>query len=252
MKGALFQKPFEFSVEIEGESWHQGQTLTGTLRARSHGSAEELLEGVRVALACGDLSAVRKKDEGAFEILDSLLLESGRRLPPGGEETLPWSFPLDRNCVVTSSRESLYILYGRGESAPKLGALQLIVGPDPVLLELVKVFQIGHRFVVKSARSVKGRVEFKLAPPATRAFGALEQCTLSCRFEGERLEARYIFQLKRIDPETGALILKKEKMEFDQSFGPEQYLTPGGRLASERFEASVKEVFLQAGVGQLL
>ena len=55
MKGTFFQKPFEFKLNVEGETWRQAQGVSGVLTVKNQGSSPVSVEGTRVHLAYGQL-----------------------------------------------------------------------------------------------------------------------------------------------------------------------------------------------------
>jgi len=69
MKGTIFQKPFEFNLRVEGESWAQGDPISGSLIIRNHSGEPVSLGDIRVLLGYADLRHVRAKSPEAFEIL---------------------------------------------------------------------------------------------------------------------------------------------------------------------------------------
>lgn len=244
MKGTYFQKPFEFNLIVEGESWKQSDPVSGTLVMKNHGTQEEPLSSFQVSLAYG-------KAPDGFEVLTSVAADGSRKLPAKGEERLSWKFDLDRNCPVTEKSKSLYLLYGKSDSPEKMGQLQLIVHPFWVIQSFLDTLQTQFRFVLKTQKSNKGSVEVKLAPPSSKAFAVIESLVLQMKFEGEQFQVRYLFNVNKIDASAG-MTLKKAKQELEQSYRKDEYQTPSGRYNHERMEAAVGEVFKELGLGALL
>jgi hypothetical protein len=242
MKGTLFQKPLEFNLHVEGESWKQGDPVRGSLLVKNHGTESVALSEIRVHLAEGGLKKVRLKTPGAFEVLSSISGPEVGLLEPGKEATIPWSFLTDRNSSITDSFNSPFLVYGRGEALETLGQLQLFFHPYEIIQEFIKIIGTRFRFVVKSQRGVKRGVDIKLVPPAgSKAFSSLEHLVLSFRFEGETLELRYSFQVKKLEASAAAVDVKKQKSELEQSFTPEQYRVPSGRVNDELLESAIGE-----------
>jgi hypothetical protein len=252
MKGTYFQKPLQYSLNVEGESWHQDQEITGQFSIRNMGAEPIELKVPRVILAYGDLNEVRKKSPDAFEAVTPIVNESSKKLDPQKEITFSWNVKLDRNAAVTDKSASLFLLYGADEAIEKLGHLQLIVNPEPVIGEFLKTWQIHFRFVLKTQKANKGLVEVKFAPPDGRAYAAIEQMLVQFRFEKENLEAKYVFSVNRIDAGPGSMALKKTKMEFKQTFQPMQYKTSSGRYHHEEMEKSAQTILDQLGLGKVL
>ena len=66
MRGAFFQKPLEFRLLVEGESWNQGDPIAGSLSVMNHGAEEIPHHEMAIFLACGELGKVRLKSPDAF------------------------------------------------------------------------------------------------------------------------------------------------------------------------------------------
>jgi sporulation-control protein spo0M len=252
MKGTFFQKPAEYHLLVEGESWCQGDRIRGALTVRNHGGEALPLDDLRIALARAHASKVKQKSPQAFSLLGAVTPGASRSVAPGQAETFAWEFETAPDCPVTDGSASLYLLYGRGTASETQGQLQLRIVPVAWIQHFLDTIQTQFRFVQKSTRaSAKGFVEVKLAPPSAKAFNFVEQLVLSLRFDGERLEAQYAFALKTVDATSGPMALKKVKKEYEQSFGPSDYRLASGRYHHERMEAAIREVLGQLAGGPL-
>jgi hypothetical protein len=240
MKGVSFQKPLELRLEIDGENWQQGDPVAGRLTVKNHGPEPLALAEMGVHLGYGKLKKVHQKGGDALEIIASKLMSANESVRAGQETTFEWSFQTDRNCPITDNLSSMFILYGRGANPEQLGALQLTVRPYSLIREFVDAVTTQFRFVAKGQKSSKGVVETKLAPPDSKGFAMLESLVLRMRFEGEKLEATYVFNVKGMEASAAAVDLKKKKKEVHQSFLPTDYLTSTGRVNHERLEAAIK------------
>lgn len=249
MKGTFFQKPFEFKLAVEGESWRQGDAISGSLSVKNHGAEEVSIQDLQISLVHGNLNEVRLKRPEAFEIISTVSLGIPQKLRLSQEKAFPWNFQTDRNCPITDKSGSLFLLYGISSAAEKQGQIQLPVIPANLIEEFIKTLQTQFRFVVKTQKFNRGNVEVKLAPPTAREFVAVEQLVLLLRFEGEKLETRYTFQVKKIEALSGTMNLKKDKKDFQQSFEPSDYRLPSGRYNHERIEGAVREILGTFGSG---
>ena len=245
MKGTFFQKPLEFRLEVDGEMWAQGDKITGSLVAKNHGSDPVTLNEFRVALAHGELKKVRAKSPEAFKILNTATGPSGAKLEAQNEFTLPWSFETNRNGPITDTSSSLFLLYGRGDVNEQLGQIQLTMNPDSVIQEIIQIFVIAFRFVVKTRKFAKGSVEVKLAPPDAKAFAAVEQLILNFCYEGETVHLSYSFGVKKVEATASSFEMVKDKKVFAQSFTPGQYRTASGRFNHDPIETTIREVISQ-------
>lgn len=245
MKGTFFQRPLEFKLQVDGESWRQGDAIAGELTVKNHGNEAVSLADMHVDLAHGKLRDVRAKDPEAFEILTSQKFDAAATVAPQGEASMSWKFQTDRNCPITDNTSSLFVLYGRGAATEQMGQLQLPVQPYAVIDDFLKAVTIHQRFVVKAHRASKNGVEIKLAPPDSKAFASLENLLLYFRFEGDTLNLKYVFKTKKLEATAASFDVKKQVKDFEQVFERNDYYLPSGRANHERIEAAI-----EAGVNQ--
>lgn len=246
VKGTYFARPLEFQLLAEGESWRQGDAITGTLVAKNHGNTSVKLEGLRVALAQAQSSKVRQKAPGAFKIQKAEKLGTGAELGAGQEARFPWRFELDRNAHITEKASSLYLIYGLSEDQLQLGQLQLTVVPEGLLQELIEILRIHLRFVPRTQRSnAKNWVEIKFAPPDAREYSAVEHLFLRMRYEKaedgtDDLALEWEMETKQIEAAPGVNPVRKESRELEQRFALAEYKLPNGRIAHERMEQEAR------------
>ena len=258
MKGTFFQKPLEFRLSVDGETWRQGDSIEGVLTAKNHAAGALPVAGITVCLARGVLRKVHQKSSDAFEILASASIppSSGPELLPAQELSYPWKFGTDRNCPITDTLGSLFLLYGQNGSAQgagaQLGNIQIPVLPYEIITQFLDVVKTGFRFVIKGARWSKGNVDAKLAPPDSRGFAMLEQLQLLFHFEGETLHVEYGFRLKTVEASAASVELKKQKTAFKQSYEPALYRTSSGRFDHERVEKEIRDVLDQIEAKNIL
>jgi len=247
VKGTFFQKPLEFRLSVDGETWRQGDPITGTLTVKNHSPEPLPTQEITVRLARATLRKVHQKLEGAFEtaVGSAAPPSDASTLAPGAEFNFPWKFVTDRNCPITDSVSSLFLLYGKGEDGMQMGQLQVPVIPYEVISQFLDVMKTAFRFVLKTTKWSKGSVDAKLAPPDSRNFVGLEQAVISFHFEGEVLQVDYDFKLKKIEASASAVELKKQKTSFSQSYEPALYRTPSGRFDHERVEKEIGTILSQ-------
>lgn len=240
MKGTVFQKPFEFRLQIGGESWNQGDALDGSLSIKNHGTTGVNDFSPQLHIAQANLKKAHQKKPGAFDIVGTVELDPQISLGVGEEKTLSWKFTTDRNCTVTDHLQSLFVLYGTGKPET-MGALQLQIQPYSLLQDFIRAIEIQHRFVTKSKKTVKGWLEVKMEPPASKAFMLLEQLVLKLKMENDDLEAHYKFEVKKIQATPGSVDTSKTVKEVSQSFTPREYRLESGRIHLEKLETAIGE-----------
>lgn len=246
MRGTFFQKPLELALRVEGERWRQGETVSGTLEARNHGSDAIEAAGLRVRLARGDIKKVRARSPGAFQILAVAPAPEGIRIAPGAAESFPWSFGTDRNFGITDATGSPFLVYGTGEALETLGQIQLPFRPHWVIQEVVSVLETVFRFVPKGERHAKAgapgaSLEIRFAPPDSKAFATLDQLVLAAGFDGDALSLGFRFQMKKIEATAASFEVTKGKREATKRLSSSEYLLTSGRIHPERLEAAIRE-----------
>ena len=127
MKGTCFQRPLEFNLNVDGESWTQGQSVSGTLTVKNHGHESVTLDSVSVRLARGGLKKVHAKTAGALDVAATVLFDGSTKVEPQASASLPWTFPIGLNDAITDKTASPFLVYGRGETDEQPGRLQLAI-----------------------------------------------------------------------------------------------------------------------------
>lgn len=231
MKGTFFLNSIEYRIEVEGESWDQGDLISGKLSARSHSNNNEV-GSLKIALAVGNEKKVRSKDSDAFEEVGKIILENA-------ENT--WEFRTPIDVAVTDKSLSPYLLYGP-DSGSEMGQLRLDFRPVKPIQAFLGAFQSGAQFVIKSQKSKLKRVETKLLPPSGKAFSFVESVlvSMSCNL-GKDLDIRYVFTVKTIDIQASKAGFKKEKKTFEQQILRSEY-EKFDLIKTEVFESRIQEI----------
>lgn len=235
MKGTFFQKPLEYGLEIQGESWKQGDKVSGTLSVKDHGGGD--LSKVGVSLAMVDMKKFKAKDPKGVQILT--------HIPNNGTESLDWEFQLAADSPITEKANSLYILCGDQEKPFEGGHLQLQVDPVATLSNFLEIFENFFRFKVKGLKNKKGWVEAKMASPGSRELGAVEQLLLHMKMNGEDLELKYQFKVKKLAYAETGVEAKSVKMDFEQVLGPKQYKMFGDAPNQDGMMKAISEIIDQ-------
>ncbi len=245
MKGTFFQKPLEYNIEVQGESWNQGGVVTGNLTIRNHGSEDIQLEGKGVSLCLTDAKKFKAKDPAGITPVAKQEYTSGMTVPAGGEETLLFEFPLEKDCPITEKASSLYINCGEFEDPFNGGHLQLDVKPINVINNYLEIFENFFKFKVKTIKNKKGFIDIKMTAPDSKELGAVEQLNLNAAMDGDDLNIKYIFKLKKLAYDAGNVAAKSEKKEFKQTIGKRQHTAFGDSPNQDGLQKSISEILDQ-------
>ncbi len=231
MKGMNFQNGVEFRIQVEGETWAQGDTLRGVLVSKPE-------QKLRVVLAEGIDKKVKSKTEGAYRILDEKTSDSG---------SIQWEFPLSRHSRISDKTASLYLLYGQSADLVSLGSLRLNIEAHPHLIDLMEVITHHFRFASKSISMGKHDfVEAKFSPPQAREWASLEFLSLQMKMSDTEIELQFLFQRKSIDATAGNLSAKVVKKSYSRTLALKKLLHEfNQRVNKDQFTEVVESVIAE-------
>lgn len=234
MKAVFFNKPLELSLEVSGESWLQGESVSGELHIKNHSTAEIELGNIGVQLISGEVKKVQSKDYGKIEQVQEQFFTSDDKIGSNGQKTLSFHFNLDTTCTISDKKSSLYLLCGNREQPENLGNLQLNVKPLKVISDFLQVFVDRFRFKIKALKSKKQFIEATLEVPSTKEFSSLQQFKLLLKEKDSNLEAKYQFKVKKLAFDNpSSLGTKEENITIEQILSPAQYQIYGKAFNQE-------------------
>lgn len=233
MKGVFFKQPLEFRLEVKGDEWQQGESLSCVLTVKNHGGSSQSLSGLFLHLAQGSIKSVREKAPDAFQVTSSAQFDNTGNVEAGSELSFPWTFALDKNCTISDKAQGVFLLCGIGTPADAAGVLTITVLPHAHIEAILTFLENSFSFVLKGQKSKKGWVEAKLKPPSGKDYPTLEHLLLSFHFNEDTLLLKYCFNLKTIQATASATVhVAKAKRDLEQQFQASEYLFPGGQAVN--------------------
>ncbi len=203
MRGVSFQNGVEFKISIEGESWSQGDRITGKIESKPIAPAF-------LYLAEGNDKKVKAKSADAFVVLEEW---------PSATAPFDWKFELPLDARISDKSGSLYLLYGKTENLETLGFLRLPINPHQHVKDLIDLMTAEFRFALKSVNHHKsGSVEIKLEPSGTKDWASLEALYLFVKLNEKILEVKFQFHRNEIDALKGGVATKIVKREFNRQW----------------------------------
>lgn len=239
MRGIFLQQPLEFRLEVPGDTFVQGSTVSCTLSIKNHGDSAVRLDNLTLQIALGNVKKVKAKDESAFEQIQAARLEQEGELEAKGSRSIPYTFSLDANFPIADKQQGPYLLYGNAPSSSGLGQLPLTVTPHPHLRVIFDTFTTVFSFINKGESFKSGWTSVKLKPPESRRMSFVDELNLSARFNENAIELKYLFTVKKFDTSLTKLDVKKGKAEVVQTLDPAQYLFGGGFVRQEYIEQMI-------------
>ena len=228
MRSAFFQQPLEYQIEVEGESWEQGEVVKGLLRVRNMSSEAVSVKTPQIILAHGLKKEIKEATEVTWEVVGKQVATQEISLQDAGEQTFEWSFILATDSPITDKQGGLYLLFGGEEALTKGGRLNLQINLHPILQNFLQTFTTQFRFLEKYQKRKSEWTEIKLIPPESREFPNMDYVYCFLRIREEQLEAHYRFKMSGLGRTGEKMTVTKKNRELEQSIPPENYLQPGG------------------------
>lgn len=219
MRGTFVHGPIEWNIDLQGESWTQGALIQGKLVLKNNSSAPAPLTGAGVLLSYSEIKKIQSRDPKALKAITELELE-GASLAAGEEKSIPLKFKLADDCGVTDTKNSMYVALGPHKVESQL---QVHVTPQKIFMEMIKLLETFQRFKLKSFKSNKELVEFKLTPPSSREMVQVDHLLLSMRMVEKNLELKFDFAMKTLDTQGVVNKVKKESKLIELTLTPKEY-----------------------------
>jgi hypothetical protein len=231
MKGLSFQNGVEYKINIDGESWSQGDSISVTLESKTPSS-------LNLFLAEGVDKKVKAKSPDAFTVLEKFSSETS---------PLKQTIALPLSARISDKSGSLYVLYGKEEQTEKLGQLRLNVIPHLLIRDFIDLMTAHFRFAQKTTSAGKNdEVEVKLDPSGSKEWASLEQLLLRVQITEETMEVYFQFHRSEVDPTKGGLSSISVKREVTRTWNLSEIVHDfNQRLNKEVTTAAVEAVFAE-------
>ncbi len=249
MRGVVFLKPLEYSVEVVGEKWRQGDKLKGCLKIKNHSQEKIELTCLKISLAIGFFKKIKTKDKKAWENLAEVILSEKLSLEASEEKVFNWDFLLSEDCQITEKDKSLFLTFisnnENNDEWPN-GNLELVIEPKLVIQQFLEIFQSFLRFKVIQNKFSKGMVEIKLNPPNSRELSHVDSLVLRMKEVEKSLHLEYLFTLHAFETVAGNMIAQKKIKQVEQILSAKQYCFYGDSLNQEFIVDAINGVIKEA------
>lgn len=238
MKGTFFNKPLEWNIETDKESWTQGEAVRGILRIKNHGAEAVNLNDAGVALGYADIKKVHAKTEGAMKF-DVKNVFSEAQINPGETRELTFDLALPANCAVTDKKASYYLTYGQNHNENNL---MLKVEPRALFGKVIGLLDTFQRFKLKEFKASKNGVEYKLVPPTSRDMANLESLNLGLSMNAENLQMDYDFQVRKLDTAGVTTKVNKVGVKIQKILTPREFSLGRDMINQDTLLKSIESV----------
>jgi hypothetical protein len=228
MRSVYIQQPLEYQIDVEGESWNQGEVVKGQIRIRNMSSKTVAVKTSQIILAHGLKKAFKEGTMVPWEVLEKQVVAQDIALQAGSELTFGWNFNLSTDCPITDKQGGLYLLFGGDEALTEGGRLNLQINLHPILQNYLQTFTTQFRFLEKYQKRKSELTEVKLIPPDSREYPNMDYVLCFLRIHDEQLEAHYQFKMSGLGRTGEKMTVTKKNREIEQSIPQGKYLQPGG------------------------
>ncbi|HIG78007.1 MAG TPA: hypothetical protein EYQ48_09095, partial [Candidatus Lambdaproteobacteria bacterium] len=217
MRSVYIQQPLEYQIDVEGESWNQGEVVKGQIRIRNMSSKTVAVKTSQIILAHGLKKAFKEGTMVPWEVLEKQVVAQDIALQAGSELTLGWNFNLSTDCPITDKQGGLYLLFGGDETLTEGGRLNLQINLHPILQNYLQTFTTQFRFLEKYQKRKSELTEVKLIPPDSREYPNMDYVLCFLRIHDEQLEAHYRFKMSGLGRTGEKMTVTKKNREIEQS-----------------------------------
>ncbi len=249
MRGLFLQNSMEVRLDVQGDSFEQGQPVPCALTFTNRGAQSVSLLAPTLRLSLGDTKLVKLKDTAAFSELSSAELERGVELEPGAAQTFSHTFQLDENAPISEKAKGPFLLYGELQEGSTLGQLPLTVVPHKYLRAIFDTLTTVFSFLPRGESSKNEWTSIKLKPPESRAMSFVDELNFSARFDSDELLVSFLFGVKKLDASQAKVGVKKAKTEVSQSWPRADLLFGGEFIRQEFVEAKIREALAEVSSG---
>ncbi len=241
MRSTFFQKPLQYQIAIDGESWDQGEKIKGKLIVRNMSSETVFVNVSQVILAYGLKKNIKEGNDSPWEVLEKQVLANNISLPEGGEKSYEWIFQLATDCPITDKQGGLYLLFGGEDTLSEGGRLDLPVILHTILQNFLQTFTTQFFFLEKYQKRKSEWTEVKLMPPESKEFPNMDYVRCLLRISREHLEVHYLFKMSGLGRSGEKMTVTKKNRELKQKIPPEKYLQSGGFPNRACFRENIDE-----------
>jgi hypothetical protein len=217
MKGTYFIKPLEFKLNVDGESWIQGDTITGVLEINNH--SVEAIDSSKLGcyLCFCNSKKLKVKDKSAIQVIQTVQLIKD-------ENVINFQYKLPSDCAITDNINNYYIICG-DINAPftNAGQLELMITPTHQILNFVEVFEQFFRFKFKKFKNKKEYIEVLVTPPDSKEWARIQKMSLKMRMSGNNLDVLFSIDTKSLSFDNTLAKTKDEKREIKRVLTKKEY-----------------------------
>jgi hypothetical protein len=238
MRGTFVADSCTFQIEIEGESWRQGDDIS--VRWNVTG-AKPANQKIGLALALIDLRKIKKNDPKGIQLIEAIEY---------AEDTFnyEYKFALDQNASISDGTWTVSIVCGDLNKPLELKRLDLTITAWERIEEIITLIENFKRFKMKTLKNKKSLLDAKFSVPTSKEYGAIEGLNIHfTRPAGEQapLSMDFLFKTKKLTYSGAGVETTKATIKIERKLIKKDYCAFGDSLNQEKLLGIFDEVFAE-------
>jgi hypothetical protein len=251
MKGTFFQKPLEYKIDINGDSWAQGDSIQGSLIVQNHSNDEIDLASTGCHLCSISHKKLKTKDKSALNMLNQKVFEN-TKISALSQTNFDFNFQLAPDSSITDTTEGLYLICGQLETPFDGGILQLKITPIKIISDFVEIFENFFKFKFKALKNKKPFIEAKITPPDSKEWTAIQTMSLKMRMIESKLALDFNFKVKKMAYDLDVVLTKDKQIIINKLLEKNQYSQYGTSPNQEGIKQAIQETLDQVKLKPLM
>jgi hypothetical protein len=223
MRGIFIEQPWQLTLEVDGESFTQGQSVSGRVSVQNLSNEPQKLENLKTILVVGNKKKIKERDPEAFSALNEQLLIEEANVATGESRAFDFKFDLDVNCPNTEKASGVYVQCSLNDDLAQKCFLELNVTPHEIITQFLVVFENLFRFKVKSFKNKKDGLEATVIVPGGKELSSVQQLKMLFNVSGKDLVINYQTKVTKMDFSDGQMQSKSSVQKFEQTLTEKDY-----------------------------
>lgn len=237
MKSTFFNKPLEFSIDILGDSWRQGDVVKGSVSIKNHSAEDIDLSEYGIFLCRGNAKKIKAQDSKGLEIVEQVYFSNLERNE--------FSFDISLNSPITEKSAGPYIVCAKKNELLSGQHLIMQVSPGENISKVIEILENFLRFKVKTIKSKKSGIEYTINIPSSKEYSSVTGFKILVEYSDKNLNLSYQFKTKKLAFDGGNTTTKDETKTLKYELAPSDYLFYGESVDQDKMIAHFNEVLDQ-------
>lgn len=186
MKGIFNSAHANYSIDIQGEKWRQGDQIKISVQKEVKDSNESPSS---LMLAHVDLKKFNKGDPKAITSLYQLTIDS---------KSQDIIFDLDQSCPVSDKTKATLILVGNLELPQTCDRLELPINERLVYSQMIESLALFQRLQLANIKNKTNSLNAKFKVPTGNDYASIDGLNILFSSQQDKVHLSFVFQVSRL------------------------------------------------------